>query len=199
MANIRRLVPITAAAVVFAVGGTNASAKEPGAAETGAAAARSAPFITLEKSAYQAWKSRDAKFWSTFLSDRFVGWGSAGRLDKASAAKLYTGADCDVGSFALGDEQVRLLGKDAALLTYESTINGTCGGQQLPAKTRVASVYVREHGQWKAAFHAQAAIVDPQATPAKPADAQQPPVEEHARTTNPDARTDAMLAMERDV
>jgi hypothetical protein len=28
----------------------------------------------LAKSAYAAWKSKDAKFWDTFLSDKFVGW-----------------------------------------------------------------------------------------------------------------------------
>ena len=34
---------------------------------------------TLEKGAYAAWKSKDAKFWDTFLSDKFVGWGKIGR------------------------------------------------------------------------------------------------------------------------
>jgi hypothetical protein len=29
--------------------------------------------VTLEKSGYQAWKSKDATFWDTFLSDKFVG------------------------------------------------------------------------------------------------------------------------------
>jgi hypothetical protein len=42
--------------------------------------------MTLEKSAYEAWKSKDAAYWDSFLSDRFVGWGSS-RLDKASATK----------------------------------------------------------------------------------------------------------------
>jgi len=35
-------------------------------------------FVTLENSAYEAWKSKDAKFWDTFLTDGFVGYGSAG-------------------------------------------------------------------------------------------------------------------------
>jgi hypothetical protein len=38
--------------------------------------------VSLEKSAYAAWKSKDAKFWDTFLSDKFVGWGTSGKLDK---------------------------------------------------------------------------------------------------------------------
>jgi len=50
-----------------------------------------AALVTLEKSAYDAWKSKDAKYWDLFLSDRFVGWGSS-RLDKTSATKEYTQA-----------------------------------------------------------------------------------------------------------
>jgi hypothetical protein len=32
--------------------------------------------VSLEKSTCAAWKSKDAKFWDTFLSDKFVGWGT---------------------------------------------------------------------------------------------------------------------------
>ena len=62
--------------------------------------------VTLERSAYAAWKSKDAKFWDTFLSDKFVGWGASGKLDKVSAKKEYTGADCDIRSYSLSDERV---------------------------------------------------------------------------------------------
>ena len=39
-----------------------------------------------------------------------------------------------------------------------------------PGHSWAASVYVRDGDQWKAAFHAEAPIVDPKAAPAKPAD-----------------------------
>jgi hypothetical protein len=45
--------------------------------------------VTLEKSAYAAWRSKDAKFWDTFLSDKFVGWGTSGKLDKASVQRMF--------------------------------------------------------------------------------------------------------------
>jgi hypothetical protein len=57
------------------------------------------------KSAYEAWKFKDAKFWNTFLSDKLVGWGSLGRLDKAAATKEYTGADCEIKSYAANGSQ----------------------------------------------------------------------------------------------
>ena len=133
MAKIEQFVLTAAAAFIFAACVGNALANNASAADT---PERTAPpgrikveLITLEKSAYEAWKSKDAKFWGTFLSDNFVGWGSFGKLDKASATKEYTGTDCEIKSYALSDEQVNLLGKDSALITYKATVNGTCGGQ----------------------------------------------------------------------
>jgi hypothetical protein len=58
--------------------------------------------VTLEKSAYAAWRSKDAKFWDTFLPDKFVGWGTSGKLDKVSAKKEYSGA----GSYGTRAAQV---------------------------------------------------------------------------------------------
>ena len=119
--------------------------------------------VTLEKSAYEAWKSKDAKFWDTFLSDTFVGYGSSGKLDKASAATEYTGADCEIKSYVLSDEEMKALSNDAALLTYLATVDATCGGQKVPVNSWAASVYVRDGDKWKEAFHAEAPVVDPKA------------------------------------
>jgi hypothetical protein len=86
--------------------------------------------MTLEKSAYEAWKSKDAAYWDSFLSDRFVGWGSS-RLDKASATKEYTGADCDIKSYAQSNEAISPLGQNAALITHRTAIDGICGGKKI--------------------------------------------------------------------
>ena len=203
MANIKHFRLTAAAALIFTPCAGNALANNSNAANT---AKKTAPagltkvaLLTLEKSAYEAWKSKDAKFWDTFLSDKFVGWGSSGRLDKASATKEYSGADCEIKNYALSDEQISPLGKNAALITYKATVNGTCGGQKLPADSWAAEVYVRDGDSRKAAFHAQAPIVDPKAAPAIPVDKNEARKEDKAKTTNRDARTDAMLAVERAV
>ena len=203
MAKIKQFGLTAAAAFIFAACVGNALANNANAADT---LERTAPagwtkveLITLEKSAYEAWKCKDAKFWGKFLSDNFVGWGSFGKLDKASATREYTGTDCEIKNYALSDEQVSSLGKDAALITYKATVNGTCGGQTLPTNSRSATIYVRDDGKWKRAFHARAAIVDPKEILAKPANRQQALHEDSAQRTNRNARTDAMLAVEWDV
>jgi hypothetical protein len=92
----------------------------------------------------------------------------SGRVDKVSATKEYTGADCDINSYALSEARVSPRGKQAALTTYKPTVDGTCGGRKIPTNSWAAGVYVRDGSHWKATFHAQAAVVDPAAPPVKP-------------------------------
>jgi ketosteroid isomerase-like protein len=203
MAKVSSFVLSAAAAMVLTVCARNTLANNSNAAntseETAPAGATKIELVTLEKSAYEAWKSKDAKFWDTFLSGKFVGWGSLGRLDKAAATKEYTGADCEIKSYALSDEHMSPLGKDAALLTHRITVDGTCGGQKIAADSWAAGVYVREGDKWKGAFHAEAPVVDPKAALVKPVDQKDAYGEAKAKPTGRDARTDAMLAIERAV
>ena len=175
---------------------TYANAADP-ATNISPAAATKDVLVTLEKSAYEAWKSKDQKFWETYLSDNFVGYGSSGKLDKASAIKEYAGSNCNITSYALSDEQLKTIGTDAALVTYQTTIDGTCDGQKLPAHSRKASLYVRDSHTWKLVFHAEDAIFDPKAALAQPADEKKAPRKDEGKPSAPDADTKAMLAVER--
>jgi hypothetical protein len=183
MVKRKHLIAAAAAALVF----TACAAK---AVEKGA---DTAALFTLEKNAYEAWKSKDAKFWQAFLSDKFVGWGSS-RLDKVSATKEYTGTDCDIKSYALSDEQISPLGEGAALLTHKTSLDGTCGGQKVPAISWTASVYVRDGDKWQAIFHAQAAVVNPSATATIPTRE-----EGNAKSSARDPYTGAILPIEKEV
>jgi hypothetical protein len=200
MATIKSLVLTAAAALVFTACDGTAPANHATAANTAGKAATAAPtvtaLVTLEKSAFEAWKSKDTKFWDTFLSDKFVGYGSSGKLDKASATREYSGADCEIRSYALSDEQMKPLGDTVALITYRVTVDGTCAGQKVPSNSRAASVYVSEGDRWKGAFHAEAPIVDPAAAPAKPVGGMEGKQVEDGPAAH-DARTDAMLDVEK--
>jgi len=200
MAMIKVSVLVATAALVLTACDGPAPANDPHAANTATKAAPTAPtmeaLVTLEKSAYEAWKSKDAKFWDTFLSDTFVGYGSSSKLDKASATREYTGADCEIRSYALSDAQMRSLGSDAALLTHRATVDGTCGGQKVPTSSWAAGVYVRDGDTWKAAFHAEAPIVDPKEAPAVPVGKNSASKVVKAEPAL-DAGTSAMLAVEK--
>jgi hypothetical protein len=82
MAKIVHFGLTAAAAFIFATCGGNVLANNANADDTPdrtpSAGPTKAALMTLETSAYEPWKSKDAKFWVTFLSDNFVGWGSFG-------------------------------------------------------------------------------------------------------------------------
>jgi ketosteroid isomerase-like protein len=76
------------------------------------------------------------------------------------------------------------------------TVDGTCGGQKIPANSWAAGVYVRDGGQWKAAFHAQAAVVNPEVPTVKPVYQNGARGDDTAKPTAPDAGTGTLLAIE---
>jgi hypothetical protein len=203
MTKIKRFNLAAAAAMVFAINSGNAPASDANAADTAAKAAPAlsakGEILTLEQAAYEAWKSKDAKFWHSFLSDKFAGWGSAGKLDKASATQQYTGLDCEIRRYALSDEQIQPLGNEATLITHKTTVDGTCNGQRLPSDSWAASVYVRNGGKWKAVFHAEAAVIDPKSVAAKPVAIEDTSNTDEAQPTDRDARTGVLLADEKAV
>ena len=194
---------LTTAAFVFAACAANILAGDANGAKAVEKATRAGPtqviLVSRETSAYEAWKFKDEKFWETFLSDKFVGWGSSGRLDKAAAAQEYAGADCDIKSYAISDAQMTPLGQDAALITHRITVDGTCGGQRNPPGSWAATVYVRDGNRWKAAFHAEAAIVDPAAPPVKPGGNKAAGEQKQTKPTDRDGLTDALLLREKAV
>lgn len=175
----------------------NANVANANTAKPTAAAPTKDALMALEKSAYEAWKTKDAKFWDPFLTDNFVGFGATGRMDRAAAIKQYSGTDCEVKSYTLSEEQMTPLGADAAVLTYKATYDGTCGGQKLPAQVWAGGVYVRSGDMWKGAFHAETPVVDPKtptakaAAPAKKDETAAKPAE-----AKPDALTDTLMAVE---
>lgn len=178
--------------------GSNTHANSNSNSKPTAAAPTKDALVALEKSAYEAWKTKDSKFWEPFLSDKFVGYGTTGKLDKAAAIKEYSGTDCDVKSVAFSDEQMMPLGNDAALITYKVAVDGTCGGQKIPAQSWAAGLYVREGEKWKGAFHAESAIPDPNAKPGQAAaSTAKPATTTTATEPKPDAATDALIALEK--
>ncbi len=203
MTMIRFFVFNATVALLFTGCAENAPTNNGSGAKLPGNALKAAPtkdeLLGLEKSAYEAWKSRDAKFWDAFLWDNFVGYGSSGRLDKALASKEYTGVDCAIKSYILSDEQMQLFGNEVALITFKAKVNGTCGGQEVPSDSRAASMYVRAGAQWKKAFHAESAIVDPIKFQAKPVLKKGIPNQGEAIPAHRDAGTDAMLRMEKKV
>ena len=100
MKNILKVAAFAAAALTFAACGApagNAPANNSAAPNTNANTAKpvaAAPtkeaLMTLEKSGWEAWKTRDAKWTEDNYSDKGLNLGATGRSDKAALVKSYT-------------------------------------------------------------------------------------------------------------
>jgi len=115
--------------------------------------------ISTEKKLWEAWKAKDMKAFKANLSADSVMVNDSGVSSKADALKEMESASCEVKSYALSDIKVMFMNNDAAIITYKSTQDATCGGQAVPAAVWASSAYVKRGGRWYAASH--------QETPAK--------------------------------
>ncbi len=169
----------------------NANAGNTNTAKPTAAAPTKEALMTLEKAGWEAWKNRDAKWTEENASDKYVGFGSTGRMDKAASIKSFKEQKCEIKSYTLSDDQMHGAGPDVAFLTFKAAQDYTCDGKKGPENVYSASIYVREGDKWKSAFYAEAPAVDPKA-PAKPA----APAMAKKDEAKPDAATEALMAVE---
>ncbi len=175
-----------------AVNSSNANAAKPAAA-----APTKEALMTLEKGGWEGWKSRDAKWTEENVSDKYVGFSAAGRMDKAGSIKSSTEQKCEIKSYALSDDQLQMVGPDVAILTFKAAQDYTCDGKKGPSNVNSTSIYVREGDKWKAAFYGETPVVDPKAPP-KPATAMKKE-EAKADEPKPDAATEAILVVEKKI
>jgi hypothetical protein len=59
----------------------------------------------------------------------------------------------DVSHYTIENMKVRVLGTDAALVTYDLKVKGNVAGHDLPAKQYASSVWVNESNHWQLIFH----------------------------------------------
>ena len=190
------------------VNASNTANAANAAAKPDAAPPTKEALMTLEKAGWEAWKNRDAKWTEENYSDKGFNVSSTGRTDKAEMIKSYASQKCEIKSYSLSDDQMRMAGPDVAILTFKASQDATCDGKKNPVNVQSASIYVREVDKWKAVFYAEAAIIDPKAVPAtrvttkdgKPLDEGGKPLpKEQTKPAAPDAATDALVPAEKAV
>lgn len=107
--------------------------------------------IAAEKNAWQNIKDKKWDDFKKIFSADFKGVYADGinNLDKE-----MTGVKgLDLKSYTLGDIDVVFVDKDAALLTYSCTIEGTQEGKDVSGKSNNASLWKKEGNDWRVVFH----------------------------------------------
>ena len=107
--------------------------------------------ITAEKNAWQNIKDKKWDDFKKVFSADFKGVYGSGinTLDK-EMSEVKT---LDLKSYTLGDIDVVMIDKDAALLTYSTKVEGTEDGKDVSGKMNAASIWKKEGNDWRLVFH----------------------------------------------
>ena len=114
--------------------------------------------IALDKSGWEAWKNKDAKWFEINTTEEFLSINSDGISNKTQVIKS-TLNDCDVKSISLNDFKFVMLNESTVLLTYTAIQDGECGGVKLTQNIRVAVNYVKIGENWLEALYMETPIV----------------------------------------
>ena len=109
--------------------------------------------IALERSAWEAWKRKDASWFRNTLLPDAAYLSGTGVSSREEIARQIETDSCRVDGFTLRNQEVRSLSPDVALLTLRATSDVTCGDRPIHADAWSSTVFVRDGGGWKVAFH----------------------------------------------
>ncbi len=107
--------------------------------------------VQREKDVWQMIKDKNFDAFQKSLTADFRGVYSNGI--NAAAKEVADVRTLDFKSFTLGDMDVVFIDKDAVLITYPVTIEGTEGGKDISGKANAASIWKKEGSEWRIAFH----------------------------------------------
>jgi hypothetical protein len=113
---------------------------------------------TMEKQAWEAWKTKNGGFFQTFMSEDSINVGAGGVDNKAATVKNISGPLCDVKSYSLDNFQMIMTDKKSAILTYKAMQEGTCDGKTLPASVWASTMFVKRDNKWVSNFHQETPI-----------------------------------------
>jgi hypothetical protein len=119
--------------------------------------------IDLEKKFWESMKAKDLDTALTLTADPVILTGAQGvsRIDKATFAKLMTGAKWTLHDFDIHDAEVEQLSDDVAVIGYKVHEDLTVDGERIALDAADASTWVRKNGNWVCALHTESVAGDP--------------------------------------
>lgn len=111
--------------------------------------------LNLEKNLWEAFKNGDTKPFEERMTAGFVDLSGPAPTQRPEFLKMVSAKTCTLNSYQVDDNAAELLkaGKDAAVLYYKVSMDGACGEQKMPSSMWASTVWVKDGGKWKAAFH----------------------------------------------
>src|SRR5438034_4103720 len=116
-------------------------------------AASESAITDLEKSAWEAYKNKQADAFKKLLSKDYYGVYAEGikNLDREVADMANT----DLREYSLADMKVVFPSTDVAVITYKTTIQQTSDGKDMSGTYNSGSIWVKKGGKWLEVFHTE--------------------------------------------
>jgi hypothetical protein len=123
-------------------------------AKSAKSASNETAITDLEKSAWEAYKNKQADAFKALLSKDYCGVYAEGikTLDMEVADMAKT----DLRDYSFADINVAFPKSGIALITYKVTQHAASGGQDVSGTYNTSSVWVRQEGKWLGVLHTEA-------------------------------------------
>ena len=117
-------------------------------------ATKDAAITDSEKSAWEAYKNKQADAFKKYLATDYCGVYAEGikNVDKEVAGMEQT----ELRDYSFADMKVVFPSSDVAVTTYKATLQSSTGGQDTSGTYNVASVWIKKGGKWLVIFHTDA-------------------------------------------
>lgn len=160
-------------ALVFAIScGSPAANNAVATAPNNSAASPTAPTSALpppskealleqDRKLNEAFIKADASVFEEMLSNEFVSFLGGKRGTKGDELRIIAGGKCEAKSWTLDDAQMIMIDGDTAVVSYKSTVDGSCSSEKFPSPLRASTIWVRSGDAWRSAYHNETPIVDP--------------------------------------
>jgi uncharacterized protein DUF4440 len=123
-------------------------------AKAGKSAANESTISDLEKSAWEAYKNKQADAFKALMSKDYYGVYAEGI--KTLDGEVADMAKTDLRDYSFSDVKVVFPHPKMAVMTYKAKVQATLGGNDMSGTYNSASVWVQHGGKWVGAFHTEA-------------------------------------------
>jgi len=122
-------------------------------AKSGKSASNESAISDLEKSAWEAYKNKQADAFKALLSKDYCGVYADGV--KTLDAEVADMAKTDLRDYSFADVKVTFPHAKVAVITYKATQHATSGGQDVSGTYNSGSVWIKGGGKWVGVFHTE--------------------------------------------
>ena len=116
-------------------------------------ATKETALINAEKSAWEAFKNKQADALRKYLATDYRGVYADGT--KTFDAEVVDMGKIDLQDYSFADAKITFPSADVALMTYKVTMHQTFAGRDMSGTYNAASVYIKQGGKWLITFHTE--------------------------------------------